>query len=1006
LSVAQAPSMETAFPAAAGETGALARAHDWASTSLGPIEAWPESLKTTVRTILLSPVPIVTLWGEDGVMIYNDAYSVFAGGRHPRLLGSKVREGWPEIAAFNDHVMKVGLAGGTLAFRDQELTLHRSGEPEQVWMNLDYSPVLDESGAPAGVIAIVVETTERVLAERRQAFLVALGDALRELSDPRAIMAGVARMLGEHLGAGRVGYGEVEGEGDEAHVAIEGDWRPDSVASIAGRYHLASYAAAFEADLQAGHPVVVEDFDADPRTAGLGAADAHAGLGIRAQVVVPLVKAGRLAALLFVHSPAPRRWSRNEVALVREVAERTWDAVERAWAVAALRESEDHYRYAVELDPQTTWTSAPDGQLDRVNRRWFEWTGTTGLGSTYAEGLHEDDRARTFEVWGRSVATGEPYDIEHRVKMRDGSYRWMHSRAFSRRDDRGRIVKWYGTTEDIHERYTAEAALRESEERFRTIADSVPVLIWMTDAQGKGSFANKHYEREFGVPPEAILRNGWRRIVHDEDAGPHYETVLDAFALREPFVSEVRVRDKAGRLRWLRCQGVPRFDASGAFLGHTGANIDITEAKLARNELERLVAERTGELAAANRQLMGQIEERERVEATLHQMQRLEAVGQLTSGVAHDFNNLLTVILGNVGFVENAIVKAGIDGRTRDRLGSMRSAAERGATLTAQLLAFSRSQRLEAKPLDLNGTAAGMRDLLQSSLGGAVRLEMVLRPGLWPALVDPTQIELVILNLAINARDAMEVGGSLTIETGNATLRAPSRPEEPPAGDYVMVSVSDTGTGMPPDVMAKAFEPFFTTKPVGKGSGLGLAQVYGFAKQSGGGVRIETRLGVGTTVKVFLPRAAEQRSREPDAAAAAADERLDGEPRRVLVVDDDSAVREVTAALLAEMGCLVVEAGSGGAALHVLERDRTPFDLMVVDFAMPGMNGAEVAREAALRWPELPVLFVTGYADLTALQEVGEDRVVQKPFRNGELGLKVRQLLGATGGGKVVPLRR
>src|SRR4028118_585665 len=193
--------------------------------------------------------------------------------------------------------------------------------------------------------------------------------------------------------------------------------------------------------------------------------------------------------------------------------------------------------------------------------------------------------------------------------------------------------------------------------------------------------------------------------------------------------------------------------------------------------------------------------------------------------------------------------------------------AGRGAPLTAQLLAFSRSQRLEAKPLDLNGTTAGMRDLLQSSLGGAVRLEMVLRPGLWPALVDPTQIELVILNLAINARDAMEVGGSLTIEPGNATLREPSRPEEPPAGDYVMVSVSDTGTGMLPDVMAKAFEPFFTTKPVGKGSGLGLAQVYGFAKQSGGGVRIETRLGVGTTVKVFLPRAADQRSHEADPIA-------------------------------------------------------------------------------------------------------------------------------------------
>jgi signal transduction histidine kinase len=223
--------------------------------------------------------------------------------------------------------------------------------------------------------------------------------------------------------------------------------------------------------------------------------------------------------------------------------------------------------------------------------------------------------------------------------------------------------------------------------------------------------------------------------------------------------------------------------------------------------------------------------------------------------VAHDFNNLLTVILGNITFVERAMPSA--DPAIAKRVGHMRTAAERGASLTAQLLAFSRKQKLAPKALDLNDAVAGMRELLQSTMGGSIRIETVLKPGLWPALVDPTQIEMIILNLAINSRDAMEVGGGLTIETNNVTItRTPSRPEEPLPGEYVELSVSDTGPGMPDEVLAKAFEPFFTTKAVGKGSGLGLAQVFGFAKQSGGGVRIDTKIGEGTSVRVYLPRAA------------------------------------------------------------------------------------------------------------------------------------------------------
>ena len=404
--------------------------------------------------------------------------------------------------------------------------------------------------------------------------------------------------------------------------------------------------------------------------------------------------------------------------------------------------------------------------------------------------------------------------------------------------------------------------------------------------------------------------------------------------------------------------------------------------------LEARVEERTFELEAANRQLADQIAERERIESALRQAQRLEAVGQLTSGVAHDFNNLLMVVLGNI----RQLQKTTTEPVAERRLQTMAMAAERGAQLTTQMLAFSRRQRLEPRVVDLNDTVGGMHDLLQSTLGGSVQIHTELQADLWAAMIDPTQIELVILNLAINARDAMEVGGALTVATANVTLGPPVRPEEPAAGDYVMVAVTDTGSGMEPEVLAKVFEPFFTTKEVGKGSGLGLSQVFGLAKQSGGGVRIDSQPGEGTSVKVYLPRAAGRPIAGDDAHTGGAD----SSPKncRVLVVDDDSAVREVTAGMLADLGYGVVQAASGGAALDLLDR-QSEIDLLLLDFAMPGMNGAELAREAHARRPDLPILFVTGYADTEVLEASAGDGIVRKPFVEKDLAEKLRWALRA-----------
>ncbi len=548
------------------------------------------------------------------------------------------------------------------------------------------------------------------------------------------------------------------------------------------------------------------------------------------------------------------------------------------------------------------------------------------------------------------------------------------------------------------EQAQAEQAMRESEERFRSMADGAPALIWMTDAEGRTNFANRYFKTLLGLDPGKAVGPGLRQVLHPDDADQFSASFMEAFAARSRFSAMVRVFDAQGDIRWLRSEAAPRMvrtPEGETFMGYVGCDIDVTEAKVTTDALEERIAARTHELAEANAQLVAQIAERERVEATLRQMQRLEAVGQLTAGVAHDFNNLLTVIIGNIGFLERGAADPSRADpvRTTQRLGQIRMAAERGAKLTAQLLAFSRRQRLDPTPLDLNETVLGMSDLLQSTMSGAIRLETRLAPDLWSALVDPTQIELIILNLAINARDAMRVGGSLTVTTANVTLTEESSlPEEPVPGEYVAISVTDTGTGMPADVRAKVFEPFFTTKEVGKGSGLGLSQVLGFAKQSGGGVALDTEEGVGTTVTVYLPRAAAPADPRP-ALAEDAGTRSRGKRRPiVLIVDDDHAVREVTAATLEDHGYDVRQAESGEACLDMLGQ-KGAVDLLLLDFAMPGMNGGEVAKAAKELRGDVPIVFITGYADFGALREAGDHPVVQKPFRDEDLIDTVRRAL-------------
>jgi len=408
-------------------------------------------------------------------------------------------------------------------------------------------------------------------------------------------------------------------------------------------------------------------------------------------------------------------------------------------------------------------------------------------------------------------------------------------------------------------------------------------------------------------------------------------------------------------------------------------------------EKERLVqrlhdAKEAAEAATAR--MAAEADERERMEGALRQVQRSEAVGQLTRGVAHDFNNLLSIVMGNVDLLERSLPP---DEKTLGRLATMRAAAMRGATLTGQLLAFSRRQPLLPRAADLNALVTGLRDLVQSAVGSRIKLQLRPQPDLCAALIDPAQIELVILNLVINARDAMPQGGVLTIETNLVELAGPATADGLAPGPWVALTVRDTGTGMESEVVAKAFEPFFTTKATGFGSGLGLSQVDGVAHQLGGAARIDSAPGQGTAVHVYLPPATTEAVRSPDPPVRAPGDAVSA--ACVLVVDDDHAVRATTAALLAEVGYHVLEAGNGGEAMEVLEEEQ-PIHVLLTDVVMPGMTGPELARWGRQRFPNLAVVFISGYSDPDALSGTGGFvYLVRKPARPQDLVEKIETAL-------------
>lgn len=894
-------------------------------------------------------------------------------------------------------------------------------------------------GAPeARRVAILFnDITSRKALEVRQQVLLELNDAIRDLVDPSEIAQTSARILAQALKVSRVGYGVMDVAAET--VTIDRDYNAEGVDSLAGVIHFRDFGDYVD-DLARGEIVVLNDAGADPRIADRGAALER--VSARALINLPLVERGQVVALLFVNNATPRRWSDSDVSLVREVAERVRTATERARAGVALSRNAARLRFLDALTGEVARVAGADEVLAVTTRMTARHLGAANC--AYADMDPDQDG---FNIRGDWAEPGMPSIVGHyslaqfgtraveelgaqrplilnslteiapheaetfralgigatlcMPLVRDG--RLTALMAVHHRDAHVWTAEELETIREVTERswayverVRAEAELRESEGRFRNMADNTPMMMWVTDALGRCTYLNRTWYVFTGQSEAEAEGFGWLEATHPEDRTRAHEVFVTANAARQPFSLEYRLRRADGTYRWAIDAASPRFGTAGEYLGYVGSVIDIDE----RREMEDALRLRETELSHLNATLEARVEERtyelQAAHESLRQSQKMEAVGHLTGGIAHDFNNLLAGISGSLELLSRRLSEGRLAGMER-YIDAALANAGRAAALTQRLLAFARRQTLAPTPTDVNRLIRGMDDLLRGSIGPGVELAVQGAEDLWITKVDRSQLENALLNLCINARDAMApAGGRLTITTSNTTLAAQDTLDQGlPPGDYVSLRVTDTGSGMPPEVQARAFDPFFTTKPLGQGTGLGLSMIHGFVRQSGGMVRLASEMGRGTTLCLYLPRHAGVA--EPSDAMS--DEGLaeGGDGETVMVIDDEQTLRMLVADVLGEAGYCVVQAADGPSALRLLQSDRR-IDLLVSDVGLPGgLNGRQVADAARETRPDLKVLFITGYAENAAAVGDGDlapgMEVMTKPFGMAELTRRVRQML-------------
>ena len=579
-----------------------------------------------------------------------------------------------------------------------------------------------------------------------------------------------------------------------------------------------------------------------------------------------------------------------------------------------------------------------------------------------------------LQTYAEVIESGQPRQFEVDLSAING--RWYEVRARPA-EFAGRLAVMFL---DITARKKVEMALRRSEAQFRRLAQAMPNQAWTARPDGALDWFNDRVYDYAGLTVGDLEGDRWGSIVHPDDRAAAQASWARAVASETPYQTEFRLRRADGVYRWHIARALPILAEDGSVDRWIGTNTDIETQKRAAELLELRIAQRSRELEKANEEL--------------RQSQKMEAVGQLTGGIAHDFNNLLTGVIIGLEMMQTRLAQGRRDDADRCAGMAMQS-AQRAAALTQRLLAFARRQPLEPRPVCANELIRSMKELIGRTIGPAIQLDVRECPGLWATRCDLNQLENTLLNLVINARDAMPDGGLLTISACNREVGAETLAQrEAGPGDYVCLTVSDDGVGMSPETAARVFEPFYTTKPLGQGTGLGLSMVYGFARQSGGFVQLDSRLGVGTDVSVYLPRfhgTVDDASPSPrDTPAPLAGTA----PRTVLVVDDEPQVRELIAAQLQDMGHYCLQAADGPGGLEAICSPAHAVDLLITDVGLPGLSGHLLAARARELRPGLKVLFISGYAS-DAIVDASGVELLNKPFTMAELATRVRRLTAA-----------
>jgi PAS domain S-box-containing protein len=915
--------------------GALIRAHDWSATSLGDPAGWPAPLRTTLRLALNTRHPMFIFWGPEHLCFYNDAYRQSIGPeRHPNALGQPALGVWEEIwTTIGPQIEQVMSGGGATWHENQLLPITRNGQLEDVYWTYSYGPI-DHQDAPngiGGVLVVVTETTQQVLDAKQ----------LKE-TDQRLDLA---------LSAGN-GIGT---------------WDWDIVSDrVVADVRFAQLYGVDPAMAAAGAPIVEffkrihpEDFP-----------------GLQVGIDEAMRTGGMLSVEYRLQQPdgsAPWVLAEGRCQLSDEgkpvrLAGVTFDITDRRKAEDKLRQLNAELEQRVIQRTQargTTWQVSPDllgalnadGFFETSNPAWktvLGWTEEEVAAQSIWELLHPDDLERTRGGFALTQIGQPAIRFPNRYRCKDGGYR---------------SISWVGVPEDglvycSGRDITEEVAAANERDRIFEIS---PDLIGVAGFDGYLKSINPAWAKALGRTEAELLARPFSEIIHPDDLADTGDVVAQLSSGQPVLQFHVRLLKADGDPIAFAWSAIPDQNPDSRIFYTVGR--DITED-----------AAKTAALLAA--------------QDALRQSQKMEAVGQLTGGIAHDFNNLLAGIAGSLELIGKRIGEQGMAGFDR-HLGIAQASTQRAAALTQRLLAFSRRQTLDPKPTDVNRLVRGVEDLLRRSVDPKIEITVVGAIGLWLTKIDGSQLENALLNLVINARDAMPDGGRITIETANKWIDERSaKDRELTPGQYISLCVTDTGTGMPPDVIERAFDPFYTTKPLGQGTGLGLSMIHGFVRQSGGQVRIYSELGQGTTMCLYLPRFAGELEQEGAEPADQVLEQSHGET--VLVIDDEEPIRMLISDVLQEAGYHVLEAPDGPSGLKILQSDAR-IELLITDVGLPGgFNGRQVADAARQTRPGLKVLFVTGYAENAVVGNGHLDpgmQVITKPFQMTALALRVREII-------------